>query len=274
MIINLYSAGYILTTSLLNLIKLKKFCQLCVLFLLCSCGKSGEKVIQTGLFSFAVFQNKPVFEEEYLYPQVAKKYRLLSQQGIQWYLIDWNDDGRYDEPNIDYMGLSDNTALRPVLTRLKATNSFKVDDQTYAVDSTSDYQIARRIKFADEVELSTITRFNQIELINGEIFDLAPKKERTILYFWATWCQPCIRTLKEVDLKKLERDDVELIPIAYDCTNVERFLNENDLEFSPLEISEQSADLYNLNALPKQYVFDQDGSLSGAKIDLKVYYKN
>ena len=119
---------------------------------------------------------------------------------------------------------------------------------------------------SDLVELNTITELTPIELSNGDIFYPETKKDSTVIYFWATWCRPCVETLKNIDINKLENSNIEIIPIAYNCSGTKEFLNKNELTFEDLTISEQSAKHYNIKSLSKEYTFLKNKSVSNKNV--------
>ncbi len=126
----------------------------------------------------------------------------------------------------------------------------------------------------ESTELNMISEFTPIQLENGKTFYPEIVKDSTVLYFWATWCRPCIETLKNINVQELESKGIEIIPIAYNCSGTKEFLKTNSLNFRDLIISEKSAKVYNIKALSKQYTFLKNGKISDENVNLKEYYHN
>lgn len=247
-----------------------------ILFLALNCSSNRIKV-EYGVFQFSIHQDKPVFVDEYLYPKANKSYQQLNQDDKQWFLIDWNNNGKYHEIGIDYLGLKTVNQLKPILSLLNNRNYVKIDQDNYIIAKIDDFQSIRRAKQSGKIQLSSISRFNNIKLINGEAYSLKTddENETYVIYFWATWCRPCINTLKNIDIEKLKTNSIRFIPIAYNCSNIEKFLNDNHLNFQALEISEESAELYNLNSLPRYFVFDKFGKLlNNNSVNIDEYLKS
>jgi len=104
-------------------------------------------------------------------------------------------------------------------------------------------------------------------LTDGTILeeDILKSYDKTVIYFWATWCAPCVSKLEEMEplKEKLIADKINFVPIYYKCSfsAVKELNKEKGLNFDLKEVSEWSALSYQISGLPETYVFDQGGLL-------------
>jgi hypothetical protein len=222
-----------------------------------------------------VYKNAPIFEDEFLFPKELKNCLKIKDKNLEWFLVDWNNNGLYDEFGIDYLGLQSKLDEKPLLTILKERNYIKVDTQNYVIANISNYRNARKAATDKEVDLTSMTKFVPIELTNKESLIPEFKTDFTIIYFWATWSRSSKEVLLFLDYNKLKEASIDFIPIAYNCSNVERFIKENNLHFPPFECLAQGVEAYHLRSATEQFIFDQKGNLLNSdEINLEDYFKN
>ena len=228
---------------------------------------SCSKQVETHIFKFSVDENKPVFIDEYLFETENKNSIKLTSGKIEWYLIDWNNNGIYDEVGIDYFGVKSPFKYRPVISVLEDKNYINHNGETYIIDKKNKFRRLVKAKFQMNNNISYISNFIPIELSNGKILneDILRDYDKTIIYYWATWCAPCVEKLEQMELlkEKLENDKINFIPIYYKCSSssVNELLDKKNLTFDPIEVSELSALNYQISALPEVYVFNKQGKL-------------
>lgn len=238
---------------------------------LTSCSKSEE--IQT--FNFSVDENKPVFVDEYLFDIQNKNSIKLTSGKTDWYLIDWNGNGIYNEVGIDYIGVKSPFKYRPIITILKDKNFINHNGKTYSIDKKNDFRTPIKTDFKEYNKISYISDFIPIELSDGKVLndDILNGYNKTVIYYWATWCAPCVEKLEQMELlkEKLENDKINFIPIYYmsSSSSVKELNNKKGLSFEPLEVSELSALNYQISALPETYVFDNSGILIAEEFDIE-----
>lgn len=238
-----------------------------------SCKKSKSSVVE--IFEFAVYDNEPIFVDEYLYKKENKNGIKFSSNDTEWYLIDWNNNGIYNDVGIDYYGVKSPFKRRPIVSLLEDVSILNHDEVTYTIESETNFRELKKSDFKPENSVSYISNFIPIELSDGTILEsnILRDYEKTVIYYWATWCAPCIDKLEQIELnrKQLDVEKVNFIPIYYGCTygDVIKLNEKKGLNFNPIEVSNRSAISYQIAGLPETYVFDKNGKLIAEKFSIK-----
>lgn len=238
-----------------------------------SCSNTKPETIES--FKFAVYENKPVFEDEYLYGYETRKSVKKTYGKTEWYLLDWNNNGIFNEIGIDYYGVKSPFKNRPIVSILEETNSLNHNGITYSINEKTNFSELLKIDLNPENETSYISDFIPIELTDGTTLEtnVLDGYDKTVIYFWATWCAPCINKLEEIETKKeqLKRNKINFIPIYYKCSfgDVVKLNKEKGLSFPPREVSNLTALSYQISALAEVYVFDKNGKLIAENFNLE-----
>ncbi len=108
----------------------------------------------------------------------------------------------------------------------------------------------------DNKELDELAPDFKLKNIKGEEFQLSKEKENNLLLiFFATWCAPCKRELKEINnhMDKLNEYGLKLVLISNEEEEkVKKFLEENSFDFDVfLDSSSEVHKLYKVKAIPK-----------------------
>jgi thiol-disulfide isomerase/thioredoxin len=109
-------------------------------------------------------------------------------------------------------------------------------------------------------------------LASGESFDWASLRGKVVLIdFWATWCQPCLKLMPELEQLHAEhhQQGLEIVGISLDNdrTALDEFLAERKLPWpvvanvtgKPETTPEPNADRYGVEAIPALILVDKQG---------------
>lgn len=118
-------------------------------------------------------------------------------------------------------------------------------------------------------------------LTNGDTFTLSDhNNEVVMLNFWATWCQPCVRELPEI--QRLVDENIEGFTfLAIDCaeakSTVDKFLQENGYTFSVAYDEDRAVEaLYPTDGIPYTVLIKNgvvEKTFLGAPADPYTEYK-
>jgi thiol-disulfide isomerase/thioredoxin len=108
----------------------------------------------------------------------------------------------------------------------------------------------------------------KIATLDGAQYDLASKRGGwVVVNFWATWCAPCIKEMPELDAFDTERNDVEVIGLAYEeiaVDDMRAFLKKRPVKYpiALVDTYEPPADFPTPRGLPMTYVIAPDGKIA------------
>lgn len=107
-----------------------------------------------------------------------------------------------------------------------------------------------------------------VDTVDGKKFDLAGHRGRwVIVNFWATWCNPCLKEMPDLDAFDAARDDVDVVGLAYEeiePAEMAAFLKEHVVHYpiALLDVYKPPADFETPRGLPMTYVIAPDGTVA------------
>ena len=234
-------------------------------------GKSKNQKAKDNVFLFYIDENKPVFDDKYLFSPTPKKYIKRNMGKIEWYLIDWNENNIYDEVGIDYIGVKNKFDQNPYIELLKDRVYINFNGKTFITQSKDHYKTVQKSDKYIGGKLNIITKIVPLVLEDGSIYIPETDKDTLVLYFWATWCAPCVKKVKYANenISKINESGIDFIPVAYKCSGIKDFFEKNNINFQPLTASDKTGNDYRLFSLPKTFVFNKKGELTGNRFNIK-----
>lgn len=108
----------------------------------------------------------------------------------------------------------------------------------------------------------------RVPTLDGRQFDLAEQRGQwVIVNYWATWCGPCIKEMPELDELHRERDDVVVIGLAFedtDLVDLERFLGRHKVSYpiAQVDVYAPPSAFQVPRGLPTTHLIAPDGTLA------------
>ena len=107
-----------------------------------------------------------------------------------------------------------------------------------------------------------------VETFDGGKFDLAQHRGKwVVVNFWATWCNPCLKEIPDLDAFDKSREDVEVIGLAYEeieRADMQAFLKEHVISYpiAVVDVYSPPADFETPRGLPMTYLIAPDGKVA------------
>ena len=95
-----------------------------------------------------------------------------------------------------------------------------------------------------------------------------------VVNFWATWCPPCRKEMPDLQSLYKKYKDKGLVILAVsdeDLSKVKPFVAEQDVKYPVLlDPGRKVNDLFQIQGIPRSFVYDRDGKLVAQAIDMRT----
>ena len=108
----------------------------------------------------------------------------------------------------------------------------------------------------------------EVETFAGSHWSLAQRRGKwVVVNFWATWCNPCLKEIPELDAFDKAREHVEVIGLAYEeieRPDMEAFLKEHPFAYpiALVDVYKGLPDFPIPKGLPMTYLIAPDGKVA------------
>jgi len=111
--------------------------------------------------------------------------------------------------------------------------------------------------------------------LNGHPWTLKSLRGKVVVVnFWATWCPPCRKELPDLEELSKRFKDQGLVILALsdeDIAKVKPFVEQRNLTYPVLlDTGGKVAKEYDVDGIPKTFVYDRDGKLVAQAIDMRT----
>ncbi len=98
---------------------------------------------------------------------------------------------------------------------------------------------------------------------------LHSKEDKTVLYFFAPWCQVCHLSIENLQDFYLKNENINVVAVALDYTDVNEvseFAKQHQLTFPIALGNENIKQRYSISGYPSYYVLDEKNTVIGKSL--------
>ncbi len=111
--------------------------------------------------------------------------------------------------------------------------------------------------------------------LDGKSYSLDALRGRVVLLnFWATWCPPCRKEMPDLEklYQQFQKKGLVVLAVSDEKREtVEKFLAERHYSFPILLDPDRKVnDTFNVEGIPKSFLFDRQGKLAAQAIDMRT----
>ena len=111
--------------------------------------------------------------------------------------------------------------------------------------------------------------------LNGKSWTLSELRGKVVLVnFWATWCPPCRKEMPDLEALYNRFKDQGLVILAIsdeEAEKVQPFISERKITYPVMLDPERKVnDLFQVEGIPKSFVYNRDGKLVAQSIDMRT----
>ena len=120
-----------------------------------------------------------------------------------------------------------------------------------------------------EINATNDLLFTQVPTIMGETVSLNSQGKRTVIYFFAPWCQICHVSIGNLQSLYEKNQHVDVIAVAMDYSNISEvmeFTKQHQLTFPIALGNEEIKQSFSISAYPSYYVISEENSIIGKSL--------
>jgi peroxiredoxin len=111
--------------------------------------------------------------------------------------------------------------------------------------------------------------------LQGKMWSLRELKGKVVLVnFWATWCPPCRKEMPDLNTLYQRFKDQGFVILAIsdeEVGKVKPFIAERNISYPVmLDPGRKVNDLFQVEGIPKSFVYDREGKLVAQSIDMRT----
>ena len=117
-----------------------------------------------------------------------------------------------------------------------------------------------------KIEATTDLLFTQVPTIMGETVSLNSQDKKTVIYFFAPWCQVCHVSIGNLQALYEKNENLDVIAVALDYNHVDEvmdFTKQHQLTFPIALGDEEIKQAFLISAYPSYYVINEENSIIG-----------
>lgn len=229
-----------------------------------------EEFREISLFSDNV---KPVCEDEYLYIEtVRNSVEINYQNEFKIVYLDWNKDGIFREKGVDYFAMKFPDGNLSCYHLVDYIDTVLFNDRVLALDhlKMEFIQIEGENKF---VEKKFMTKFSSVLLYDTSALAMEGFEfDDSVVYFYASWCGPCIEKLKIINDFKCDLTK-NFIPIALQSSqsSLDKIFSKEKFNFPLYIAAEKIGTDYEIRSFPTVFYIDSSFTITERANTLDVY---
>jgi thiol-disulfide isomerase/thioredoxin len=108
--------------------------------------------------------------------------------------------------------------------------------------------------------------FSQVPTLMGETVSLHSQSKKTVIYFFAPWCQVCHVSIGNLQALYEKNNHLEVIAVALDYADADEvmaFTKQHQLTFPIALGNEEIKQAFSISGYPSYYVISEDNSIVG-----------
>ncbi|MEM6723595.1 MAG: redoxin domain-containing protein [Bacteroidota bacterium] len=210
--------------------------------------------------------NELITAELYLGDEVQRQVQTWRIYDDYFYLVDWDQNGRFTDVGTDLIGADKLKAWPPEFRPLPSRTILKTARQTIAFTPSENLSHSFDLALAeDSVDLELIAQLPDCLALQNPALDNAltaalNTSDPMVLYFWATWCKPCVKKIKQLALTDFQADGRRYIPICVQSSlnSLEALQANHKLDFPPFLLADAEAKALGIYQVPTTLFLDQE----------------